>query len=68
MMSSSELELLSRTYVLRCWSEPQMQPSFVAPTWRFRLENMRDDQAVGFATVDELILFLQKTFGNENEN
>ena len=68
MMSSSELEVLSRTYVLRCWSEPQMQPSFVAPTWRFRLENMRDDQAVGFATVDELVTFLQSTFGNVEQS
>jgi len=68
MMLSTELKELSRIYVLRCWSEPQMQPSLVAPAWRFRLEDVRDDQAVGFATVDELVAFLQETFGNVEQN
>lgn len=68
MMSSSELKVLSRIYVLRCWSEPQTQPSPVAPTWRFRLEDMRDEHAVGFATVDELVTFIQETFGNGEQN
>ena len=64
-MSSFELELLSRIYVLRCWVEPQTQPLSIAPAWRFRLESVRDEHNVGFATLDELILFMQETFGND---
>ena len=65
-MSSSESESLSRVYVLRCWVEPQTQPSPPAPTWRFRLEDVRNEQHVGFATVADLVIFLQEAFGNSN--
>ena len=63
-MSSFEPHSLSRTYVLRCWVEPQLQPSLPAPAWRFRLENPHDKQTAGFATVDDLVIFLQETFDN----
>lgn len=54
-------ESLSRIYVLRCWIEPQ-QPAHAAPEWRFRLEDMSNEQSVGFAHLDDLLTFLQETF------
>jgi hypothetical protein len=47
-----------RTFLLTLWEERNEDPNSPV-VWRFRLEDPRTGQRQGFASLAELILFLQ---------
>ncbi|HIP70660.1 MAG TPA: hypothetical protein EYH05_04620 [Anaerolineae bacterium] len=61
-MPLDEPDSLARVYVPRCWLEQRQPPFADKPKWRFRLENAGSGHSAGFASLDELLAFLQDAF------
>jgi hypothetical protein len=51
----------SQVYLLRLWREAAGAP------WRLSLREASDSQAIGFADLDELVVFLLRTMGKKEE-
>lgn len=47
-----------RAYILRLWQERPASPERPA-AWRFSVEDTRNGQRRGFASLKELVMFLQ---------
>jgi hypothetical protein len=51
----------SQMYLLRLWREAAEAP------WRLSLRQASDSQAIGFADLDDLVIFLLRTMGKKEE-
>ena len=55
------------SFLLTVWEERSQAPG-TPVAWRFRLENLRTRQQHGFASIAELLAYLQvELFGQEEE-
>lgn len=51
----------SQLYLLRLWCEEARAP------WRLSLRPANGGEAIGFADLDDLVVFLLRTMGNKEE-
>ena len=51
----------SQLYLLRLWREATLSP------WRLSLREASDGEAIGFADLDDLVVFLLRTMGRKQE-
>jgi hypothetical protein len=51
-----------RSYLLTLWQERGRDPG-LRGVWRFRLEDARTAKRVGFASLDDLVAYLQQQTG-----
>ena len=51
----------SQLYLLRLWREATLSP------WRLSLREASDGEAIGFADLDDLVVFLLRTMGSERD-
>ena len=51
----------SQIYLLRLWREATLSP------WRLSLREASDGEAIGFADLDDLVVFLLRTMGSERD-
>ena len=56
------------SYVLRCWQEPSIHAGRETSVWRFSLQDPRTDQRRGFATLEALLVSLQKELADNQGN
>ena len=55
------------SYIVRCWQEPSVHGGRETRVWRFSLQDPRTDQRRGFATLEALLVSLQKELADERE-
>ena len=58
-MNTFDKPLCYRSYLLTCWGEQSRDP-FEPVVWRFRLEDPHTGQRRGFASLEALVVALQR--------
>jgi hypothetical protein len=53
-----------QSYLLTFWEERSRNPQ-VAAVWRFRLEDPRTGRRLGFASLEEVVAFIQKELAGD---
>jgi CheY-like chemotaxis protein len=66
-MTSREQAPQDHAYILRFW-ETRSVPPDPPTTWRFSLENLRNEEAHKFPDVESLTAFLQRRVGEDGSN
>jgi hypothetical protein len=55
-----------RSYVVRCWQESTVHAGRETAVWRFSLQDPRNSQRRGFATLEALLGTLQAELADES--